>query len=312
MRRMFLFVVLLCVCAFSAVTTDTVKAKGSVLVIKDSTKFAGGAYFAGIARFAGTLYAPVVDIDSLVGDVKFGGNLFNFYSGSLTLGSNYKGVRLGRKAVLMAYQNISIAGLYMSANSYLSNSGWVAIDTGYSCVTEVTPTKFKIDFPNTSSNAGGVVTYSTKFNVDSAGNVAATAFSGPLTGNVTGNLTGRADSATYLKSNNSTDYSSSTTVTGWSSTLTKIVYYNRIGPVVFVRYSISGTSNSNYASFTLPFSVNMNHTVGTYQDNGGTYGSGVIASSGTTIYCGASLYYVDTFTASGTKSVEGQFFAFIN
>jgi hypothetical protein len=42
---------------------------------RDTSNFTGGAYFAGIARFAGTLYAPKVDIDSMVGDVKIGGNL---------------------------------------------------------------------------------------------------------------------------------------------------------------------------------------------------------------------------------------------
>ena len=35
--------------------------------IRDTTTFTGGAYFAGIARFAGTLYAPTADIDTVLG-----------------------------------------------------------------------------------------------------------------------------------------------------------------------------------------------------------------------------------------------------
>lgn len=61
------------------------KIKGAK-TISDTTTFAGGAYFAGIARFAGTLYAPTVDIDSMIGDVKIGGKAL--ITGYVGIGTN--------------------------------------------------------------------------------------------------------------------------------------------------------------------------------------------------------------------------------
>jgi hypothetical protein len=42
---------------------------------RDTTTFTGGAYFAGIGRFAGTLIAPVAKIDSLTSRLKVGGDI---------------------------------------------------------------------------------------------------------------------------------------------------------------------------------------------------------------------------------------------
>jgi hypothetical protein len=50
-----------------------------------------------------------------------------------------------------------------------------------------------------------------------------------------------------------TDYSDTSTITGWSSFTTKRIYTKKIGKTVFVEYRISGTSNANTASFTVPY-----------------------------------------------------------
>lgn len=52
-----------------------------------------------------------------------------------------------------------------------------------------------------------------------------------------------------------TDYSSTSTVTGWSSTTQKSIYYKKIGKIVYVWFSIDGTSNATTVSFTLPYTI---------------------------------------------------------
>jgi hypothetical protein len=53
-----------------------------------------------------------------------------------------------------------------------------------------------------------------------------------------------------------TNYSSTSTVSGWSGSPTISIWYKLVGKTLTVYYSISGTSNSTSASFTLPYSVN--------------------------------------------------------
>lgn len=48
------------------------------------------------------------------------------------------------------------------------------------------------------------------------------------------------------------DYSASSTIVGWSSFTTKLIYTKKIGKTVFVSFKIAGTSNSGSISFTLP------------------------------------------------------------
>jgi len=49
-----------------------------------------------------------------------------------------------------------------------------------------------------------------------------------------------------------TDYSSTSTVSGWSGTPTKQIWTYKIDRLVIVMFFISGTSNSTSASFTVP------------------------------------------------------------
>jgi hypothetical protein len=110
-----------------------------------------------------------------------------------------------------------------------------------------------------------------------------------------------------------TDYSSTSTVTGWSSFASKSIKYLEIGKIVFVKFYIEGTSNGNTARFTVP-TTNTGNIVwgaqGYSSDNGVALTAHPIyslATSSNNVDCrkdGAE----NTWTTSGTKVVSGFFF----
>jgi len=107
-----------------------------------------------------------------------------------------------------------------------------------------------------------------------------------------------------------TDYSSSSTVTGWSSFTTKQVYYKKIGKVVFVFFDLNGTSNATSASFTLPstpisslaFSGICSYCV----DNGTALTGACRATFESTLINIRSNMSAGAWTNSGTKRTMGQ------
>lgn len=115
------------------------------------------------------------------------------------------------------------------------------------------------------------------------------------------------------ESDNWVDYSSTTTVVGWSSTTVKIVRYQLMHRKMLVQFDIQGTSNSTTASFTLPFSLGAAGvtTLGVFHciDLGGAQ-IGAATISGSTVSFSRYVAVDDggSFTASGTKGVRGQFF----
>jgi hypothetical protein len=117
-----------------------------------------------------------------------------------------------------------------------------------------------------------------------------------------------------------TDYSSSSTVTGWSSTTLKEVYYKVVGPEIIVIYYISGTSNSTSANFTSPYAaINLSASNADqfYQASGLCMDNDAyIYSSGSSITGGGQLISVTipsgAWTASGTKTISGTFRYFRN
>jgi len=112
-----------------------------------------------------------------------------------------------------------------------------------------------------------------------------------------------------------TDYAASSTITGWSSFTTKIIYYKKIGNLVFVSFYLAGVSNSANAYFTLPYTAfdDPNNSLSFYfativQDNGTwqtTPGRVRIPESTNTSYCGLNFSGDGGFTASGTKAIVG-------
>ena len=112
------------------------------------------------------------------------------------------------------------------------------------------------------------------------------------------------------------DYFPSSTIVGWSSPSGNI-FYKKIGKLVFVFFEISGTSNTNTVAFTLPYTAYNSgnyyavEPIGVVIDNGvrtNTPGEVYMIpnSNGATVTRDASGS-TNTWTASGTKTVQGQF-----
>lgn len=108
------------------------------------------------------------------------------------------------------------------------------------------------------------------------------------------------------------NYSNTSTVTGWSSTTTKNIYYKKTGKLINVWFAISGTSNSTSTTFTLPYSVSSG--TGTFfltrqMNNSGSYEVGTGFMSGSNMYARNTITAPTnaSWTASGTKYIEGQF-----
>lgn len=111
-----------------------------------------------------------------------------------------------------------------------------------------------------------------------------------------------------------TDYSSSSTVVGWTSFSTKEILYKKVGKFIIVVFQLAGTSNATGATFTLPVAAKAgppavwSFALGFTMDNGaeGATGRGSISASGTTVTLLKSAG--GAWTNSGTKNIAGQFF----
>lgn len=125
-----------------------------------------------------------------------------------------------------------------------------------------------------------------------------------------------ADTLTALGIGAWTDYSATSTVTGWSSTTVKKIYYTVVNNIVFVYFDIVGTSNQTYARFTVPYNaantIDIQRFCYAYSLNNGdplpTNGAvniGTISKSTAIVDC---LFGQGTWTNSGDKIVCGQFY----
>ena len=102
-----------------------------------------------------------------------------------------------------------------------------------------------------------------------------------------------------------TDYSSTSTIVGWSSTTVKIIRYRIIGKQLFFQAYISGTSNSVNTTFTLPNSATNIASTGCIRTtNNGTavFGLFEISSGSSTVNCYTNVSGA-AWTASGTKTI---------
>lgn len=100
------------------------------------------------------------------------------------------------------------------------------------------------------------------------------------------------------------DYSSTSTVVGWSSTTAKIIRYRIIGKQLFFQAYITGTSNSVNTTFTLPnAAVNISTSCLIRATNNGTAISGLFETGLTsTVTCYTTVAGA-AWTASGTKTI---------
>jgi hypothetical protein len=111
-----------------------------------------------------------------------------------------------------------------------------------------------------------------------------------------------------------TDYSGTSTVTGWASTTTKEIHILKIGDLVYVKFHIVGTSNATSASFTVRDTSATDGTPasganGYAADNGTpiTTGSRHLLSAGSATVNLYSNTSVGTWTNSGSKEIMGWF-----
>ena len=107
------------------------------------------------------------------------------------------------------------------------------------------------------------------------------------------------------------DYSTQSTVVGWTSFTTKQIYTKKINKTVFVAFDIRGTSNATTATFTLPYTSAMSilrACAFTTDNNINTTTGGLID-----LATGASLVNLfkdmagAAWTALGSKFAVGQF-----
>ena len=109
-----------------------------------------------------------------------------------------------------------------------------------------------------------------------------------------------------------TDYSSTSTITGWASYTTKNIHYKKVGKLVFVEFQLIGTGHASIttASFTLPYtSVSTNaSSVVVRANNGSGYVAGLAGISGSTSQ--VNMYPTPaggSWATGAAKGLEGQF-----
>lgn len=107
------------------------------------------------------------------------------------------------------------------------------------------------------------------------------------------------------------DYSPYSTITGWSSFSIKEILYKKVGSLVFVSFRLIGVSDSDSASFTLPFTRSGTHFIYALiraRDNSGarTVGLATVGVDPNLARLSPNLES-SVWTASGTKEAFGQF-----
>jgi len=113
------------------------------------------------------------------------------------------------------------------------------------------------------------------------------------------------------------DYTSTSTITGWSSFTSgrKFIFYRQMGKRIDVAWHLEGTSNSTLTKFTLPFTsanigtaFNFAGVASLHYDNGSYPATtGVVSCVNNTNVVDCFMSYAGAaWTASGTKIAEGQ------
>lgn len=109
-----------------------------------------------------------------------------------------------------------------------------------------------------------------------------------------------------------TDYSSTSTVVGFSAFTTKLIYYKKVGKLVTLWWQIEGTSNSTALTFTLPYTAANTLSIitcGFTTDNGTTTTTGgyalILKNTSTAIL--RKDMAGTTWSNVGTKEAIGQF-----
>lgn len=151
-----------------------------------------------------------------------------------------------------------------------------------------------------------------KTNIYTAIGAASTSTNGYLTSTDWNTFNNKLDNTTLI------NYSNTSTIVGWSSFTNTQIYYRKLDKQIFCSFLIAGTSNSTDVTFTLPDNNNATFTAQTLSVQ-------IVNNGATTTVPGRVITTVNSnvitvnrdrtgtlFTASGTKTVSGQFFYFID
>ena len=111
------------------------------------------------------------------------------------------------------------------------------------------------------------------------------------------------------------DYFALSTIVGWAASPTGKIMYKKVGSLVFVKFSIIGTSNATNATFTVPYTIKGD--MDTYLPAGYTKDNGVAQTApgcirpginAATVYLYKDLTTSVAWTNSGDKRIDGEFF----
>jgi hypothetical protein len=113
-----------------------------------------------------------------------------------------------------------------------------------------------------------------------------------------------------------TEYANTSTIVGWSGSPSKFINYIKIGKLLLINYSISGTSNATTTSFTIPFvaantqtfSVTITEDNQVFQDYPG-YARILTGTSKIDFFLTPNSF---NWTASGVKKIQGHIMMQIN
>jgi hypothetical protein len=114
-----------------------------------------------------------------------------------------------------------------------------------------------------------------------------------------------------------TDYTSSSTVTGFAAGWTGKIHYKKIGKTVFCMFDITGTGEGNEVKFTLPVTAKATPTGPNYFAPGRARDNNVYLTGAEGRIDGGSSFIrfirshgeaVNTWTAGNTRVIIGQFF----
>lgn len=182
-----------------------------------------------------------------------------------------------------------------------TNNGSFII-TQYSGTTRIT---------SAASSAGGTVAIGrepTAVQGQPSGNYTVEIWSGANGGSAP---TVQADANQDFYTNAWSDYSSSSTIVGFSSLAVNQLQTKTVGKTVYVNFNIQGTSNSTTTSFTVPYTINSTFAsefpLASAIDNttyvNGAFGFAAVSGSTITFYLSGG----NPWTSSGYKEIAGQF-----
>jgi len=121
-----------------------------------------------------------------------------------------------------------------------------------------------------------------------------------------------SDTTVFVRKGTWTDYSGTSTITGWSSYTTKLLQYEITDKVMRVMVQIEGTGSGATTSFTLPLNASAWGTqyfiLQTQNNTTQSASVATVSASGSTVTVSNSASTTSSWTNAVQRNVRGQFF----